>query len=78
MNLQKKNYISSFFIGDNYDDFGFAQFCKWMGIQHYYCMEDIPGYQQMEKHTMGLHDEYVLRFMEKKLNNMQQPFFTAH
>lgn len=75
--LAKKNYSSSFFIGDNYDDFGFAQFCKWMGIQHYYCMEDIPGYQQMEKHTMGLHDEYVLGFMEKKLNNMPQPFFTA-
>jgi phosphoglycerol transferase MdoB-like AlkP superfamily enzyme len=75
--LTKKNYSSSFFIGDNYDDFGFAQFCKWMGIQHYYCMEDIPGYQQMEKHTMGLHDEYVLSFMEQKLNIMQQPFFAT-
>ncbi len=75
--LAKKSYSSSFFIGDNYDDFGFAQFCKWMGIQHYYCMEDIPGFHQMEKHTMGLHDEYVLGFMEQKLNNMQQPFFAA-
>ena len=75
--LAKKSYSSSFFIGDNYDDFGFTQFCKWMGIQHYYCMEDIPGYHQMEKHTMGLHDEYVLGFMEQKLNNMQQPFFAA-
>lgn len=75
--LAKNNYSSSFFIGDNYDDFGFAQFCKWVGIQHYYCMEDIPGYQQMEKHSLGLHDEYVLNFMGQQLNKMTAPFFAV-
>ncbi len=75
--LAKKNYTSSFFIGDNYDDFGFAKCCKWLGIQHYYCMQDIPGYKKMEKHSLGLHDEDVLNFMQQKLSKMQQPFFSV-
>jgi phosphoglycerol transferase MdoB-like AlkP superfamily enzyme len=75
--LATKNYSSAFFIGDNYDDFGFAKCCKWLGIQHYYCMEDIPGHAQMEKHTMGLHDEYVLNFMQQKLSKTEQPFFAV-
>lgn len=75
--LARNNYSSSFFIGDHYDDMGFAQCCKWLGIQHYYCMKDIPGYQQMEKHSMGLQDQYVLSFMQKKLAEMAQPFFAV-
>jgi phosphoglycerol transferase MdoB-like AlkP superfamily enzyme len=75
--LAKNNYSSAFFIGDNYDDFGFAKCCNWLGIQHYYCMQDIPGYRQMEKHSMGLHDEYVLNFMQDKLEKMRQPFFAV-
>ncbi|MBL0355705.1 MAG: LTA synthase family protein [Chitinophagaceae bacterium] len=75
--LAKQHYSSAFFIGDNYDDFGFAQCCKWLGIQQYYCMEDIPGYQLMEKHSLGLHDEYVLNFMGNKLNHIKEPFFAV-
>jgi len=75
--LAKNDYSSAFFIGDNYDDFGFAKFCNWTGIQHYYCMQNIPDYQQMEKHTMGLHDEYVLHFMEQKLAAVKEPFFAV-
>lgn len=75
--LQQNGYSSSFFIGDNYDDFGFAKCCNWTGIQHYYCMEDIPGYKEMEKHSMGLHDEYVLNFMQQKLRTGPGPFFST-
>ena len=75
--LAKNNYSSAFFIGDNYDDFGFAKCCKWLGIQQYFCMQDIPGNQQMEKHSMGLHDEYVLNFMQQQLSKMKQPFFAV-
>jgi phosphoglycerol transferase MdoB-like AlkP superfamily enzyme len=75
--LAKNNYSSAFFIGDNYDDFGFAKCCNWLGIEQYYCMQDIPSYRQMEKHSMGLHDEYVLNFMQDKLEKMRQPFFAV-
>jgi len=75
--LSQQGYTSSFFIGDDYDDFGFAKCCNWLGIQQYYCKENIPGYQQMESHTMGLHDQYVLKFMGDELNAMKEPFFAA-
>jgi phosphoglycerol transferase MdoB-like AlkP superfamily enzyme len=75
--LVKNNYSSAFFIGDNYDDFGFAKCCKWLGIQQYFCRQDIPGNSEMEKHSLGLHDEYVLNFMQQKLATMKQPFFAA-
>ncbi len=75
--LSNNKYSSSFFIGDHYDDFGFAKCCNWLGIQQYYSMEAIPGYHQMEQHSLGLHDEYVLQFMQEKLRNMPQPFFAT-
>jgi phosphoglycerol transferase MdoB-like AlkP superfamily enzyme len=75
--LKKQHYSSAFFIGDNYDDFGFAKCSKWLGIDNYYSMEDIPGYKQMEKHTMGLHDEYVLDFMQQKIKKLPQPFLAV-
>ncbi len=76
--VASKGYQSAFFIGDNYDDFGFAKCANWLGIQHYYSMEDIPGYQSMQKHTMGLQDEYVLDFMGIKINGMKQPFLAIN
>jgi phosphoglycerol transferase MdoB-like AlkP superfamily enzyme len=72
--LKRNGYRSAFFIGDNYDDFGFAKCSKWLGIDNYYSMEAIPGYKKMEKHSMGLHDEYVLDFMQQKLANIGGPF----
>lgn len=75
--LAQKKYSSSFFIGDNYDDFGFAKCCNWTGIRQYYCMQDIPGYKNMERHTMGLQDEYVLNFMQQKLQKSTPPFFAT-
>lgn len=75
--LHKQGYQSSFFIGDSYDDFGFAKCCNWLGIDKYYSKESIPGYQNMQSHTMGLQDEYVLPFMLSEINKMNSPFFSA-
>jgi phosphoglycerol transferase MdoB-like AlkP superfamily enzyme len=76
--LATDGYSSAFFIGDNYDNFGFAKCINWLGIQRYYCMTDIPGYRHMEKHTMGLHDEYVLHFMQDKIDRLPAPFFAIN
>ncbi len=76
--LADSGYRSMFFIGDDYDDFGFAKCTHWMGFDRYYSKEDIPGFRGMASHTMGLHDEYVLRFMLGELNRQQGPFFAVH
>jgi len=75
--LGARQYNSAFFIGDNYDDFGFAKCCKWLGIDQYYSMQDISGYKTKEKHSLGLHDEYVLEFMQEKLASLREPFFSV-
>lgn len=76
--LATRGYTSSFFIGDDFDDFGFAKCVNWLGIQHYYSKENISGHKSMDNHTMGLHDEYVLDFMGEKINTMQQPFLAVN
>lgn len=76
--LQNHNYHSFFCIGDHFDDFGFAKCIYWLGLDKYFSKTDIPGYQNMEEHTMGIHDEYVLDFMFKKINEIQKPFFAVN
>ncbi len=76
--LKNLNYSSLLCIGDEYDNFGFAKFANWMGIDKYYSKEDIPNYKSLPKHTMGLQDEYVLDFFLQKINREQAPFFAIH
>lgn len=76
--LSDLGYRSLFFIGDDHDDFGFAKCVNWLGISQYFSKENIPGYRDLESHTMGLHDEYVLNFMQGVLHKEQQPFFATH
>lgn len=76
--LADLGYRSMFFIGDDFDDFGFAKCVNWLGFQSYYSKEKIPGYRKMESHTMGLHDEYVLDFVQSEINNSTRPFLAVH
>ncbi len=76
--LKSQGYQSAFFVGDNYDDFGFAKAVSWLGIDNYYCKTDVPAYQKLPQHTMGLQDQYVMDFMQSKLSNLQQPFFASN
>jgi phosphoglycerol transferase MdoB-like AlkP superfamily enzyme len=75
--LKKLNYQSLFCIGDEYDNFGFAKFANWMGFDKYYSEEDIPNYEDLPKHSMGLQDEAVLGFFVQKINQQQKPFFAV-
>ncbi len=76
--LKANGYHSFFCIGDDYDNFGFAKCTNWLGIEKYYCRDDMTAYKDKPSHTMGIHDEYVLDFMRKKINEQQQPFFTVN
>ncbi|MFM6924353.1 MAG: LTA synthase family protein [Ferruginibacter sp.] len=76
--LKKQQYHSLFCIGDEYDNFGFAKCANWLGFDKYYSMEDMPGYKDLPKHTMGLQDEAVLGFFKQKIDEQQKPFFAVH
>ncbi len=76
--LKEQNYSSIFCIGDGYDDFGFAKCANWLGLDKYYCRNDIPNYKQLPSQPFGLHDEYVLEFMRTKIDALPQPFFATN
>ena len=76
--LKEQGYQSAFFVGDNYDDFGFAKAVSWLGIDNYYCKTDITDYKNLPQHTMGLQDQYVMQFMQSKIADLPQPFFATN
>lgn len=76
--LSSVGYHSAFFIGDHYDDFGFAKCCNWLGIRHYFSQESIPGYKNLPSNSMGLHDEYVMQFMLTVMDTLKQPFLSVN
>lgn len=76
--LKINNYNSLFCIGDEYDNFGFAKCMNWLGIQKYYSKEDVPDYENLPSHSMGIHDAYMLDFFHQKINQVKQPFFAIN
>jgi phosphoglycerol transferase MdoB-like AlkP superfamily enzyme len=75
--LKKRGYHSFFCIGDDYDNFGFAKCTRWLGIEKYYCKDDME-YNNVPLHTMGMHDEYALNFFHKKISLSEEPFFATN
>jgi phosphoglycerol transferase MdoB-like AlkP superfamily enzyme len=76
--LSKNGYYSFFCIGDDYDNFGFAKCTNWLGINKYYCKDDMGGNKGKPLHTMGMQDEYVLDFFHKKIGETKQPFLAIN
>jgi phosphoglycerol transferase MdoB-like AlkP superfamily enzyme len=76
--LDKNGYHSFFCIGDDYDNFGFAKCTNWLGINKYYCKDDIEENKDKPMHTMGIQDEYVLDFFNKKIAETKQPFLAIN
>ncbi len=74
--LKSRGYETSFFIGDEYDDFGFAKFCNWTGLE-YYSREDMKVPAETDRHTLGLHDEQVAEFVSMKLRQGGKPFVSV-
>jgi phosphoglycerol transferase MdoB-like AlkP superfamily enzyme len=76
--LKQKGYHSSFIIGDDYDDFGFAKCSNWLGIDRYFCRKDILNDKALPQHPLGLHDEAVLPFLLQQLDQSPAPFLAIH
>jgi len=74
--LADEGYTSSFFMGANFDHFGFAKWSKMIGIQKYVSMED---YKRPEHHdgAWGISDHYFLPFAAQKIKQQRQPFFSV-
>jgi phosphoglycerol transferase MdoB-like AlkP superfamily enzyme len=76
--LQKNNYQSFFCIGDDFNNFGFAECVNWLGIKKYYCRNDMGKFVTLPPHYMGLQDEDVLNFMTNKIDEIKQPFLAIN
>lgn len=76
--LKTKGYTSFFCIGDTYDNFGFAKCAYWLGFDHYYCDRDLPDYKNLPRGPMGIFDEYVLQFMQQKIDDIGEPFLAVN
>lgn len=76
--LKSKGYTSMFFIGDTYDNFGFAKCVYWLGFDHYYCDRDMPDYKNLPRGPMGIFDQYVMQFMQHRIDQTHEPFFAVN
>ncbi len=76
--LKKSGFHSFFCIGDDYDNFGFAKCANWLGFDNYFSKEDIPGFRQLPRHTMGIQDGPVLDFFRKKITETGSPFLAVN
>ncbi len=76
--LAKNGYQSFFCIGDQYDNFGFAECVHWLGINKYYCIDDIAADKDKPRHSMGMQDEYVLNFFAAKIKEATTAFFAIN
>ena len=75
--LKEKGYISSFFHAGETGTMGFDAFCKSVGIDDYYGLEDYPDRKKDFDGNWGIYDEHYLQYFAQKLNSFKQPFFSS-
>lgn len=75
--LKEEGYNTSFFMGAEYDHFGFARLCKMIGIDDYYSIQTYGEHNDQHDGTWGIYDEYFFRYFAETMAEKQQPFFTT-
>jgi len=75
--LKEQGYNTSFFMGAEYDHFGFARLCKMVGIDDYYSIDTYGKHKDQHDGTWGIYDEYFFNHFAETMANRQQPFFTT-
>ena len=73
--LKEKGYVTSFFHAGETGTMGFDAFCKSVGIDDYYGLEDYPDRKKDFDGNWGIYDEHYLQYFAQKLNSFKQPFF---
>jgi phosphoglycerol transferase MdoB-like AlkP superfamily enzyme len=75
--LKEEGYNTSFFMGAEYDHFGFARLCKMIGIEEYYSSDTYGEHKDQYDGTWGIYDEYFFSYFAEIMTKKQQPFFTT-
>ena len=74
--LKSKKYSTAFFHGGRNGTMGFDAYCKGIGIDKYYGLNEYP-YPEDFDGSWGIPDEEFLKFAASEMNNMKEPFLTA-
>jgi phosphoglycerol transferase MdoB-like AlkP superfamily enzyme len=75
--LKEEGYNTSFFMGAEYDHFGFTRLCKSVGIDEYYSRDTYGKHKNQYDGTWGIYDEYFFRYFADVIGKKQQPFFSV-
>ena len=74
--LRRHGFHTCFFHGAENGSMNFESFCRAIGYQDYYGMEQYPNPEDYDG-SWGIPDRSFLHFMAGKLHNMPQPFFAT-
>jgi len=75
--LKGEGYSTNFFMGTEYDHFGFARLCKMVGIDNYYSRDTYGSHPEQFDGAWGIYDEYFLQYFADVSKRQQQPFFSV-
>lgn len=75
--LKEQGYNTSFFMGAEYDHFGFARLCKMVGIDEYYSRDTYGRHPEEFDGIWGIYDEYFFNYFGNVISQKQQPFFSV-
>ncbi|MGQ9863335.1 MAG: LTA synthase family protein [Bacteroidia bacterium] len=74
--LKKQGYTSAFFHGGHNGTMGLENFCKRIGFDAYYGLNQYPG-KKNYPNSWGIPDKPFLRFFAQELTKFREPFFAV-
>ena len=72
--LGEKGYTSAFFHGARNGSMAFDSYCKKVGFQYYFGLNQYPNQSDFDG-SWGIFDEPYLQYVNTKLSGFKQPFF---
>ncbi len=74
--LKEKGYQTAFFCGQPNGAMGFWAFCKMIGVEQYFGMNEYGNNADYDG-MWGIWDEEFLQYTARTMSTLQEPFFTA-
>lgn len=74
--LKSEGYSTHFFMGTEYDHFGFAKACKIAGIDHYHAADEMNGNNTYDGYW-GVYDHLFFDHASTIIKKIPQPFFAT-